>query len=189
MREGSFSLAMLGAAGRMLPAQSEADSNMQWIQSAMSTTRAFAMRGEARTIADGPEVAVVADSVVGDRRRLTLRFTAPSSTLARRVNGAAYVRAVAIDGIPLDNARYRRVPDALSIPFTAPPDSGFTAVIEAPADSAVVLRLAAVTAGLPVMRELRVTARPAAIVAVQGGDITVRFRRVELARAARKREK
>lgn len=165
----------------MLRVQSEADSSMRWIQSAMSTTRALAMRGEARTIADGPEVAVVADSVLGDRRRLTLRFTAPSGTLAYRVNGAAFVRSVAINGIALDSARYRRVPDALSIPFTAPPDSGFTAVIEAPANSAVVLRVAAITAGLPAMRESPVPARPAGIVAVQGGDVTVRFRRVAVA--------
>lgn len=187
MRDGSFALATLGASARRLPVQSEADSSMQWIQSAMNTTRALAMRGEVRTIADGPEVAVVADSLVGDRRRLTLRFTAPSGTLAYRVNGAAYVRAVAIDGIALDSARYRSVPSALSIPFTAPPDSGFTAVVEAPADSAVVLRVAAVTAGLPAMRELRVPARPAAIVAVQGGDVTVRFRRVAVASASRRR--
>jgi len=182
MRGGSFAQTTLGASARRLPVQSEADSTMQWIQSAMGTTRALAMRGEARTVADGPAVAVVADSVVGDRRRLTLRFTAPSGTLAYRVNGPTYVRAIEIDGIPLDIARYRSVPRALSIPFTAPPDSGFTAVIEAPADSAVTLRLAAITAGLPAMRELRVPARPKGIVAVQGGDVTVRYRRVAVAR-------
>ena len=186
MREGSFSVATLGADARRLPPQLEADSAMQWIHAAIGSPQtALAVHGVARTIADGPEVSVVADSVVGDRRRLTLRFTAPSGTLAYRVNGAAYVRAVAIDGIALDSARYRSVPRALSIPFTAPPDSGFTAVIDAPVDSAVVLRLAVGTAGLPAMRELRVPVRPAGIVAVQGGDVTVRFRRVGVLTAVR----
>lgn len=190
LRDGSFARAALGASARVLPSMAEADSTMRWIHAAAGTSQGLAIHGVARTITDGPEVAIVADSLVadpvtGDRRRLTLRFTAPAGTLAYRVNGAAFVRAIAIDGRVLDGARYRRVPTALSVPFTAPPDSGFTVVIESPADSTVTLRLAAITPGLPAMGSLEVPSRPTNIVAMQNGDVTVRYRRVELPSAAR----
>lgn len=192
LRDGSFAEAALGNSARVVRA-ADADSIMRWIHSAAGTTQGLAVRGVARTITDGPAVEIVADSIVADsvmgvRRRLTLRFTAPAGTLAYRVNGAAFVRAVAIDGRVLDGARYRRVPAALSIPFTAPPDSGFIAVIDSPVDSAVTLRLAAITAGLPAMDAFKVPARPAGIVAMQNGDVTVRYRRVELRSAARPRD-
>ena len=69
MREGSFSVATLGDAARQLPPETEADSGMQWIHAACGAPQtAFAVRSEARVIADGPEMSVVSDSVTGDRR-------------------------------------------------------------------------------------------------------------------------
>lgn len=78
MREGSFSVATRGDAARRLPPQTEADSAMRWIHAAFGSPHtALAVRGEARVIADGPDVSVVADTLVGDRCR-----GSPSKVLA-----------------------------------------------------------------------------------------------------------
>ena len=69
---------------------------------------------------------------------------------------------------------------SLAITFTAPPDSGFTAVIEFPADSTVSLGIIAVSSGLPELGDPRIPARPAGVVAIQNGDVTVRYRRITL---------
>jgi hypothetical protein len=66
---------------------------MRWLFDLRALSRGLAARGIPRTIADAPEATVVADTVVGDRRRLTVRFRAPYGTLSYAINGAEYVRA------------------------------------------------------------------------------------------------
>lgn len=181
-REGEFAAITLGPLRRTLPAQAAADSSIGWLYDANVAARGTIARGMARTIADGPEATVVADSVTGGKRRLTVRVRAPHGTLAVVVGGSASMRALAVDGRLLDTTRYRSAPAGLAMPFTAPPDSGFTIVIELPRDTAAVLRLTAATPGLPPMAGITVPARPDDVVPVQNGDVTVRYRRVVLPR-------
>ncbi len=180
LRTASFTAAALGPSPRLIATSANADSSLRWVSAALGSSGGLAMRGLARTITDAPAVAVVEDSLAGERRLVTLRFTAPPGTLALRVNGDAFVTLVAIDGRAVDGSRFRRPPTALSIAFAAPPDSGFTAVIGFPADSAVSLRLSAMSAGLPATGAPPIPARPAGVVAKGSGDMTVRYRRVEL---------
>ena len=180
VREGSFSASALGPSPRLLTSASGSDSSLRWIRSALGASQGFAMRAVPRTIVDGPDVAIVSDALAGQRRRLTLRFTAPRGTRIIRANGGAFASLVAIDGRAIDSSRYRRKPKALAITFTAPPDSGFTAVIEFPADSTVSLGIIAVSSGLPELGDPRIPARPAGVVAIQNGDVTVRYRRITL---------
>lgn len=187
VREGSFSSAALGPSPRLLKGPADADSSLRWVRAALGTQQALALRGVPRTIADAPDVAIVTDSISGDRRRLTLRFTAPIDTRILRASGESFITLLAIDGRAIDGSRYRRKPTALSITFTAPPDSGFTALVELPADSAVVLRVIALSSGLPELGTLRIPPRPEGVVAIQNGDVTVRYRRIRLPGADRSR--
>ena len=164
----------------MLPRMTDADSSMRWLYDAAPSSRGLAVRGTPRTMNDSPDATVVADSAVGGNRHLTVRFRAPRGTLSYVVSGAAFMRAIAIDGRRIETTRYRRVPGGLSVPFTAPPDSGFTVVLELPRDSSAKLQLKAMSPGLPVIPGINIPARPTDVVAVQNGDVTVRYRRVRL---------
>lgn len=177
---GAFAAPVFGPSPRVLPKLADADSSMRWLFDATSSFQGMTVRALPRTITDGPDAVVVSDSSAGGTRRLTVRVRAPHGTLAVRVNGARYMRALAIDGRTVDTTHFRRVPQLLSLPFTAPPDSGFSVVIALPRDSAAVLHLSAVSSGLPVMAGITVPARPDDTVPVQNGDVTVRYRRVKL---------
>lgn len=179
-RPGAFAAATFAPSPGVRPAPSSADSSMRWLFDATAMFRGMTVRGMPRTITEGPDAVVTGDSSVGGMRRLTVRVRAPHGTLAVRVSGAAYMRAVAVDGRVVDTTRFRRMPRALSLPFTAPPDSGFSVVIVLPRDSAAVLHLSAVSSGLPAMAGISVPARPHDVVPVQNGDVTVRYRVVKL---------
>lgn len=90
------------------------------------------------------------------------------------------MRALSVDGRTLDSTRYRAVPKSLSVPFSAPPDSGFVMVLELPRDSTAELQLAATSPGLPMIAGINVSARKAGVVPVQNGDVTMRYRRMRL---------
>ncbi len=179
-RAGGYATAVLGPSARRLASLKDTDSSTRWLLSAGSGSQGILARGTPRTITDGPDARVVADSTTGNTRRLTVHFSAPHGTLGYVVAGAAYMRAVAIDGRVLNAARYRRTPSALQMPFTAPPDSGFSMVIELPRDSAATLRLSAASAGIPAMANISVPARTDDVAPIQNGDVTVRYRQVRL---------
>ena len=180
LREGSWSGAVLGAAGRAFPRRDAADSALRWVHDARGATGPFTGRPVAWRSGEAPTATVLADTTVGATRRLTVRVTGPTGTLATIVRGPAWWTLHEVDGRRVARDRYRRPPAALSLPFTAPPDSGFVAVLELPRDSAAVLQLAAVAPGLPAMPGVTVPPRPAGVVPVQNGDVTVRYRRVTL---------
>lgn len=179
-RSGSYADEALGASRRALTSVADADSTMRWLYDVRALSQGMAVRGTPRTVADAPAATVVADSLVSDTRRLSVRFTAPRGTLSYTVHGSAYVRALSVDGRALDSTRYRAVPKALSVPFTAPPDSGFVVVLELPRDSTAELHLTATSPGLPSVPGIEVPARRAGVVPVQNGDVTIRYRRVRL---------
>lgn len=179
-RDGSYAAEALGASRRTLRSVADADSAMRWLYDVRALSPAMAARGTPRTDAEAPEAAVIADSIVNDTRHLSVRFTAPRGTLSYAVHGAAFVRALSVDGRALDSARYRAVPKTLSVPFTAPPDSGFVVVLELPRDSTAELHLTATSPGLPAKPGVDVPARKAGVVPVQNGDVTIRYRRVRL---------
>jgi hypothetical protein len=179
-RDGSYAAEVLGTARRTLRSVADADSTMRWLFDVRALSSGAVVRGTPRTIDDSPEATLVADSVLDDTRRLTVRFRAPRGTLLHTVNGAAFVRAISVDGRSMDSTRYRAVPKALSVPFTAPPDSGFVLVLELPRDSTAELHLTAMSQGLPAITGVDVPARRAGVVPVQNGDVTTRYRRVRL---------
>lgn len=177
---GPFAAAAFGPAPRTVQSPTGADSSMQWVFAATARTQGMVVRGTPRTITDGPEAAVVTDSTIGDARRVTVRVRAPSGTLSYLVRGPAFMRAMTVDGRALDTRRYRRVPPTMSLPFAAPPDSGFTMVIDFPRDSTAWLGLTAVMPGLVVIPGTRIPARPTDVVTAQNGDVTIRYRRFQL---------
>jgi hypothetical protein len=158
----------------------DAGSTAQWLFNARGVPRDAAAMALPRVVDGAPSAMVLADTVSGSMRRLRVRFTAPTGALSLAVNGAAYARAVSVDGRMLDTARYRSVPRALSVPFTAPPDSGFVLEFELPRDSTAELHLTATASGLPAVPGLRIPSRPPDVVQVQNGDVTVWYRKVRL---------
>ena len=96
------------------------------------------------------------------------------------VTGPAFARLLSIDGRAVDTTRYRAVPRALAVTFTAPPDSGFVVVLELPRDSTAELHLTATSPGLPAMPGVELPPRPAHVIPVQNGDVTMRHRRIRV---------
>ncbi len=182
-RPGDWAAEALGER-RQIARAATADSAMRWIFDARGVPQAAALRSVPRVTTGAPEATVVADSVSGERRRLTVRFRAPAGALTLLVNGAEDARAISVDGRMLDTTRYRRVPRALALPFTSPPDSGFVAVLDVPRDAVVELHLTAGAPGLPAIPGVTIPPRPADVVPVQNGDVTVWYRKVRLSPAA-----
>lgn len=180
LRAGTWTAASLGEPGRTVPRREEADSALRWMHDARGVIGAITARPIPLRLDGAPAATVLTDTIVGTVRRLTVRVTAPTGTLATIVRGPAWWTLREVDGRLVARDRYRRPPSALSLPFTAPPDSGFVAVLELPRDSAAVLQLAAVAPGLPTMPSVSVPPRPAGVVPVQNGDVTVRYRQVTL---------
>jgi hypothetical protein len=177
VHDNSWTAAVLGASRRVITATA-ADSSHRWVLAALSSAQHTAVRSAPRLFGDAPSARMVADSMNGDRRIVTLHVDAPSGTLGVVVSGDSSLHAVAIDGRRLDGARYRRRPNALNMPFTAPPDSGFAITLDVPRNGPVTVGLAAMSPGLPPAVSTGAPARPEDIVAMQNGDVTVRYRRV-----------
>ena len=148
--------------------------------------RAYA--GRAITYAPTPHVAIVpptittiADSTLGSERRLILRVRAAAGTgeMSLRAPGARILSS-AVDGRPIDAARYRRRTPTWQLDYSAPPDSGFTLALTVVPGDPLSFDVVARSSGLPTLNGVRLPARPDDVVTVQLGDFTALHRTIRL---------
>ena len=132
------------------------------------------LRDPGRLVDHPRAAAVLSLLVVGEIPGLH-RIPGEARSASRRTPACAHAQEV----------DHEHVAGERPLDFTAPPDSGFTAVIEFPRDSAAVLCLGAMSAGIPAIAGAGIPARPEGVVAIQNGDVTVRYRRVNLGRTTK----
>jgi len=121
-----------------------------------------------------PAVDILSDSTTSDGRQLSLRVRASAGTtaLGMRVTDAPVIGA-AVDGRSIDTKRYRlRTPD-WTLRYWAPSDSGAILSLSVPAASTPKLEIVARSQGIPTLPGVTIVSRPANVVPVQSGDLTL----------------
>lgn len=126
-----------------------------------------------------PTVEVQSDSVTPGARIVTLRVRTGARTLSvDMVAEAGEVLSVAVDGRPVDPARYRRRSARWALEYVAPPESGFTVTLAFRPGGTHAISLLARSLGVP--SGIRLPSRPDGVLPFQSGDGTLVYRRVPL---------
>ena len=121
-----------------------------------------------------PTVDILSDSTTSNVRHLSLSVGASPGTtaLGMRVTDALVIGA-AVDGRSIDTKRYRlRTPD-WTLRYWAPSDSGAIVSLSVPAASTPKLEIVARSPGIPALPGVTILPRPANVVPVQSGDLTL----------------
>jgi hypothetical protein len=128
-----------------------------------------------------PVINILSDSTTNDARQLSLRVqgSAGTTALAMRVTDAPVIRA-AIDGRAIDTTRYRLHMRQWTLRYWAPSDSGALLSLIVPAGSTPKLEILAYSLGIPTLPGITILPRPANVVPVQSGDVTIVCRRVSI---------
>jgi hypothetical protein len=128
-----------------------------------------------------PAINILSDSTTSDVRQLSLRVQASAGTtaLGMRVTDAPVISA-AIDGRAIDTTRYRLHMREWTLWYWAPSDSGALLSLIVPAGSTSKLEVLACSLGIPTLPGVTIPPRPANVVPVQSGDVTIVCRRVSI---------
>jgi Peptidase family M28 len=128
-----------------------------------------------------PAINILSDSTTNDARQLSLRVQGSSRTtaLGMRVTDAPVISA-AVDGRAIDTTRYRLLARGWTLWYWAPSDSGALLSLIVPAGSTPKLELLAYSLGIPTLPGVTIVPRPANVVPVQSGDVTIVCRRVSI---------
>jgi hypothetical protein len=128
-----------------------------------------------------PAINILSDSTTSDVRQLTLRVqgSAGTTALGMRVTDAPVISA-AIDGRSIDTTRYRLHTREWALWYWAPSDSGALLSLTIPVGSTPTLEILAYSLGIPALPGITIPPRPANVVPVQSGDVTIVRRRFSL---------
>src|SRR5262245_15463441 len=128
-----------------------------------------------------PAINVLSDSTTNDARQLSLGVQGSTGTtaLAMRVSDAQVISAT-IDGRAIDPTRYRLHTQDWVLWYWAPSDSGALLSLVVPAGSTPKLEVLAYSLGIPTLPGITILPRPANVVPVQSGDVTIVCRRVSI---------
>jgi hypothetical protein len=128
-----------------------------------------------------PAINILSDSTTSDARQLSLRVqgSAGTTALGMRVTDAPVISA-AIDGRAIDTTRYRLHTREWTLWYWAPSDSGAQLSLIVPAGSTPKLEILAYSLGIPTLPGITIPPRPANVVPVQSGDVTIVCRRVSI---------
>jgi hypothetical protein len=128
-----------------------------------------------------PAINILSDSTTSDARQLSLRVqgSAGTTALGMRVTDAPVISA-AIDGRAIDTTRYRLHTREGTLWYWAPSDSGALLSLIVPAGSTPKLEVLAYSLGIPTLPGVTILPRPANVVPVQSGDVTIVCRRVSI---------
>ena len=128
-----------------------------------------------------PAINILSDSTTSDARQLSLRVqgSAGTTALGMRVTDAPVISA-AIDGRAIDTTRYRLHTREWTLWYWAPSDSGALLSLIVPAGSTPKLEVLACSLGIPTLAGVTILPRPANVVPVQSGDVTIVCRRVSI---------
>lgn len=186
----------------------DADSSDAWLASRASAARTNAwIRAALAPFAQGPEwiahfflgaaavvarrvpalplpqpvINILSDSTTNDARQLSLRVqgSARTTALGMRVTDAPVISAT-IDGLAIDTTRYRVHTREWTLWYWAPSDSGALLSVIVPAGSTPKLEILAYSLGIPTLPGITIPPRPANVVPVQSGDVTIVLRRVSI---------
>jgi hypothetical protein len=121
-----------------------------------------------------PAINILSDSTTRDARQLSLRVQGSTGTtaLGMRVTNAAVISA-GIDGRAIDTTRYRLHMQDWVLWYWAPSDSGALLSLIVPAGSTPKLEILAYSLGIPTLPGVTIPPRPANVVPVQSGDLTL----------------
>jgi hypothetical protein len=92
----------------------------------------------------------------------------------------APVISAAIDGRAIDTTRYRLHTREWTLWYWAPSDAGALLSLIVPAGSTPKLEILAYSLGIPTLPGVTIPPRPANVVPVQSGDVTIVCRRVSI---------
>jgi hypothetical protein len=128
-----------------------------------------------------PAINILSDSTTSDARQLSLRVqgSAGTTALGMRVTDAPVISA-AIDGRAIDTTRYRLHTREWTLWYWAPSDAGALLSLIVPAGSTPKLEILAYSLGIPTLPGVTIPPRPANVVPVQSGDVTIVCRRVSI---------
>ena len=128
-----------------------------------------------------PAINILSDSTTSDARQLSLRVqgSAGTTALGMRVTDAPVISA-AIDGRAIDTTRYRLHTREWTLWYWAPSDSGALLSLIVPAGSTPKIEVLACSLGIPTLAGVTILPRPANVVPVQSGDVTIVCRRFSI---------
>jgi hypothetical protein len=128
-----------------------------------------------------PAIEILSDLTTSDGRQLSLRVqgSAGTTALGMRVTDAPVISA-AIDGRAIETRRYRLHMREWTLRYWAPSDSGGLLSLIVPAGSTPKLEIMAYSPGIPALPGVAIPPRPADVVPVQSGDLTIVCRHVPL---------
>jgi hypothetical protein len=128
-----------------------------------------------------PAINILSDSTTSDARQLSLRVqgSAGTTALGMRVTDAPVISA-AIDGRAIDTTRYRLHTREWTLWYWAPSHSGALLSLIVPAGSTPKLEILAYSLGIPTLPGITIPPRPANVVPVQSGDVTIVCRHVSI---------
>jgi hypothetical protein len=128
-----------------------------------------------------PTISILSDLTTSDARQLSLRVQGPAGTTALRMRVTdAPVISAAIDGRTIDTTRYRLHMREWTLWYWAPSDSGALLSLIVPAGSTPKLEIMARSPGIPALPDVTIPPRPADVVPVESGDLTIVCRRLSL---------
>src|SRR5438034_4561466 len=128
-----------------------------------------------------PTIDILSDSTTSDGRQLSLRVqaAADATMLGIRVTAAPVISA-AIDGRAVDTTRYRLRTKEWALRYWAPSDAGALLRLTVPAGSTPTLEIIPRCPGVPTLPGVSISPRPANVVPVQSGDVTILCRRFSM---------
>jgi hypothetical protein len=128
-----------------------------------------------------PAINILSDSMTSDARQLSLRVQGSAGTTAfgMRVTDAPVISA-AIDGRAIDTTRYGLHTREWTLWYWAPSDFGALLSVIVPAGSTPKLEILAYSLGIPTLPGITIPPRPANVVPVQSGDVTILCRRFSM---------
>ena len=153
----------------------------EWIAHFFEGPTAVAARRVPTLPLPQPAINILSDSTTSDARQLSLRVqgSAGTTALGMRVTDAPVISA-AIDGRAIDTTRYRLHTREWTLWYWAPSDSGALLSLIVPAGSTPKLEVLACSLGIPTLPGVTILPRPANVVPVQSGDVTIVCRRVSI---------
>jgi peptidase M28-like protein len=128
-----------------------------------------------------PAINILSDLTTSDARQLSLRVRGSIGTMALgiRVTDASVINA-GIDGRAIDTTRYRLHMPEWTLWYWAPSASGALLSLIVPAGSRPKLEILAYSLGIPKLPGVTIPSRPANVVPVQSGDVTIVRRRFSI---------
>jgi hypothetical protein len=128
-----------------------------------------------------PTATVVSDTALADARRVTLRIKPAKGTRAIAMSAdSGTILSATVGGVSVDTRRYRSPLRRWSLEFDAPSDTGVVLALTIVPNAHPMLGLLARQDGIPAIKDFRMPTRPAGIIPIQAGNMTVVYRRIPL---------